>query len=78
MESVQMSVHEPPPAGERWILTFRIPLESEALASRVTVPLRGEPGSVREAVGETLSMRRLFDVELAELPATSLATARKS
>ena len=75
---MQMSVQVPVPAGARWIFTLAMPPPSEAVASRLSVPLMFAPGSVRETVGATLSIRRFVTVELAELPATSLATARKS
>jgi hypothetical protein len=76
---VQMSVQVPIPAGERWIFTLRMPPPSDAVAFSVTVPVSGVPGSVRETVGATLSIRRFETVELVELlPATSLPKARKS
>jgi hypothetical protein len=51
-----MSVHVPAFAGERW---NRTPATAESLSEplpvSMTVPARGEPGSVRLPVGATLS-----------------------
>ena len=54
-----MSVQVPAPAGERWKSTLATS-ESTSLAVpfRVTVPARGEPGSVRLPVGLTLSTKK--------------------
>ncbi len=79
--SVQMSVQVPAPAGERWILTLATPepAPSPAVASSVIVPFRYWPGSVIVTVGAVLStIAPEYTVELAVLPALSVATERKS
>ena len=78
--SVQMVVHVPAPAGERWIATFATPEPpSVPVASTVTVPRSGVPGSVRPAVGAVLSTRRFVTVvDVAVPPAVFVAIARKS
>ena len=54
--SVPMSVHVPAPAGERWKTTLATAESvSLPLPLSVTVPARGEPGSVRLPVGATSS-----------------------
>ena len=51
-----MAVHVPAPAGERWKTTVEIAESvSLALPLSVTVPARGEPGSVRLPLGATSS-----------------------
>jgi hypothetical protein len=73
-----MSVQVLRVAGERWILTLRMPPPSEAVASSEIVPRRFAPGSVSDTVGTTLSMRRFATVELLVSATLSVATARKS
>ena len=76
---MQMFVHVPAPAGERWKTTEAMPPPSDAVALSVTAPVSGVPGSVRDTVGTTLSTRLLVCVVAAVwLPATSAPTARSS
>ena len=55
-----------------------MPPPSEAVASSEIVPRMFAPGSVRETVGTTLSIRRFVTVELAVSATLSVAMARKS
>ena len=75
-----MSVHVLVPAGERWTFTLATPEPpSVPVASTLTVPRRGVPGSVMPAVGAVLSTRRLVTVvEVAVPPEPFVAIARKS
>jgi hypothetical protein len=78
--SVQMVVHVPAPAGERWTVTEGIPEPpSEAVTDSVIVRRRYAPGSVSMREGAVLSTRRLATVaEYVMLPALSVETERRS
>ncbi len=56
VSAVPMSVQVPAFAGERWNRTLATAESVSAAAPvRMTVPARGEPGSVRAPLGATLS-----------------------
>jgi hypothetical protein len=70
-----------PPCGASWYVTVSMPEPpSPVLEVSVTVPRTGLPGSTMVADGAVLSMRRFatIDGDVSVLPATSVATVRKS
>ena len=76
-----MSLHVPVPMGETWNFSEATPDPpvSVEVPSNVFEPVIGEPGFVMVAVGAVLSTRRLVTtVELVELVALSVETARRS
>src|SRR5919109_1524623 len=79
--SLQRSLQLFIPVGEAWNFSDATPEPpvSVDVPSKVFVPPSGEPGFVMVAVGAVLSTRRFVAVEeLVELPAVSVATARRS
>ena len=77
--SVQIVVHVLAPAGERWLTKLVTPETSEAVAPTVTVPRRGEPGSVTATAGPLLSTIRAATLADAVVSVEkSVATVRSS
>ena len=73
-------VHGPPdPAADRSKRTTSIPEPpSVAGAASCTAPIRYGPGSVKDAVGAVLSMRRPPICDVSWLPARSVAVSRNA
>src|SRR5947207_2197256 len=72
--SVEMVVHEPPPAGRRWNATDASPEPSVSLApaASATVCRRFAPGSPSELVGAPASdLASFVEVAVVQLPALS-------
>jgi hypothetical protein len=77
--SVQIVVQVLPPVGARSNTTEATPPPSLAVAVSVTVLVIGEPGSVRDTAGATLSTRTDdTTADAVVFPALSAATARRS
>ena len=77
---VQAVVHAPAPSLYSYVTEpTPLPLPSPVVEASVIVPFSAVPGSVIVTVGAVLSTRRLkTGAEIVWLPATSVATVRRS